>query len=321
MLRPFIVTLGLAAVFAVVFNPLKRRLVMRMPAGPAAFCTLIIGVVCVLVPASLLSVQIFNEAQSLYGTLSQPGSISQVQEALTSFGTALEPTIPGSQAYFSAVSDNLTDYARRGLSWGLGHAGTLFTGTLTFLIHLFVFMMTLYYLLKEGPKLMDAVGRFSPLTKDETSTLVARLSTTINSVVRGSLVIALLQGLLTAIGFTIFGISNSILWGSLAVVAALIPTVGTGLIFIPAVLFLLYMGHAGSAIGLAVYGFLGVGIVDNLLRPYLLGGKASIHPLLILLSVLGGIALFGPGGLFLGPLVISLLLGLLSIYAPARQNA
>jgi predicted PurR-regulated permease PerM len=322
MLRPFLVTIGLAAVFAVVFTPLHKRLLrMRLPASIAALLTLIIGTVCVLVPTTYLGIQLFREAENVYSVISQPGSITQAQAALVSLGGHLEPSIPGAQAYFQSLSMNLGAFARQGLSWGLSHAGILFSGTLAFLLQLFVFMMTLYYLLKEGSRLKGAIERFSPLSSTETAELITRLIRTINSVVRGTFVIALIQGALTAVGFTIFGIPNGVLWGTVAVIGALIPSVGTALVFIPAFLYLLFVGHTGAAIGLAIYGLCGVGIVDNFLRPYLVGGRASIHPLLVLFAVLGGLALFGPGGLFLGPLVFSLLLGLLSIYTPSSRSS
>ena len=115
-------------------------------------------------------------------------------------------------------------------------------------------------------------------------------------------------------------LGNGILWGTVTVFAALIPSIGSGFVTVPGAIYLLATGHIGNGIGLAIWGLLFIGLVDNVLRPYLLAGRASIHPLLILLSVLGGLALFGPGGLFLGPLIISLLLGLLSIYAPERDD-
>jgi len=321
MLRPFLVTVGLAAVFAVIFAPLNKSLIRaRFPKALAALATLIIGVVCVAVPLSFLGVQLFHEAQDVYTSVSEPGSAARLQHAITSIGHSLDSSVPGSQPYFQSLSDNLTTYVRQSLSWGLNHAGVIFSGTLSFLLQAFVFLMTLYYFLKEGSRLGDAIGRFSPLAPAETEALTARLKQTIDSVVKGSLFIALIQGALTAVGFLIFGIPNSVLWGSVAVIGALIPSVGTALVMVPGVLYLLFVGHTGSAIGLALYGFIGVGTVDNFLRPYLVGGKASIHPLLVLLSVLGGVAFFGAGGLFLGPLIISLLLGLLSIYTPSRPQ-
>lgn len=320
MLRPFLVTVGMAAVFAVIFQPLNRRFAKRMPRGPAAFATLLIAIVCFAVPLTFLGVQFFRESQNVYGLLSQPGSIEHTQQALIGLGQKLDPTIPGAAAYVATLSTKIGAYAHQGVNLGFGYAGSVVTGTFAFILQLFVFLMTLYYILKEGPWLKKAIERFSPLTVTETNELFERLSRTISSVVRGTLLIALIQGALSAIGFTIFGVPNSVLWGTVAVFASMIPAIGVAAVFVPAVLFLLFTGHAGAGIGLAIFGTLVVGTIDNFLRPFLMSSRASIHPLLILLSVLGGVAFFGFAGLFLGPLVISLFLGLLSIYAPAGRS-
>lgn len=322
MLRPFLITVGLAAVFAVIFTPLHGKFMRaRLPESLAALLTLVIGILLVAVPVSFLSVQLFKEAQSVYTAISEPGRIAQTQVAISTIGQSLNATIPGASSYIDSVVANIGAYAKQGLGWSLSHAGAVFSGTLSFLLQFFVFMMTLYYFLKEGPRLKKTIERFSPLSPAETTALSARLTLTINSVVRGTLVIAIIQGALTAVGFLIFGISNAVLWGTVAIIGALIPSLGTAIVFVPAVLYLLAISHTGGAIGLAIFGLFGVGVVDNFLRPYLVGGKASIHPLLILLSVLGGLAFFGPGGLFLGPLVISLLIGLLSLYTPSNGKA
>lgn len=320
MLRPFLVTVGLAAVFAVIFLPLHRRLAKRVPRGLAAFATLLVAVICFAVPLTFLGIQFFREAQNVYELLSQPGSIEHAQQALVALGQRLDPAIPGAAAHIATLSANLGAYAHQGLNLSFGYAGSFVTGTFAFILQLFVFLMTFYYFLKEGSWLKKAIERFSPLTVSETNDLFDRLSRTISSVVRGTLLVALVQGALTTIGFAIFSIPNSVLWGTAAVFASMIPAIGVAAVFVPAVLLLLFTGHTGAGIGLALFGTLVVGTIDNFLRPYLMSSRASIHPLLILLSVLGGVAFFGFAGLFLGPLVISLFLGLLSIYAPAGRS-
>jgi predicted PurR-regulated permease PerM len=321
MLRPFLVTVGLAAVFAVVFMPVYGRFKRaKLSDSLASLMTILVGLVLVALPLTFLSTQLFQEAQNVYVAVAQPGGFAQAQGALGSVGDYLDARIPGAGVYFDSLSENLSTYVRNALSWGLGQAGAFFSGTLAFLLQFFVFLMTLYYLLKESSRLRLAIARFSPLSKVETATLTARVDRTIASVVRGTLVIAIIQGALTAVGFYLFGIPNPVLWGTVAIIGALIPSVGTALVFIPAVLYLLFIGSTGAGIGLGLFGLLFVGLTDNILRPILVGGRASIHPLLILLSVLGGLALFGPAGLFLGPLVISLLLGLLSLTTPPHEE-
>lgn len=320
MLLPFLATIGLAAVFAVIFSPINRRFEASMPRMAAALLTLLIAIACFALPLVFLGVQFFREAHNVYFLLSQPDSISHAQQALVSIGNKLDPTIPGARAYLDTLSTHLNEYVHQAAEFGLGYVGTFFTRTFSFLLQLIVFLMTLYYLLKEGPRLKRGIEKFSPLSSSETAEIFDRMVRTISSVMRGALLISLLQGVLTAIGFAIFGISNSVLWGTIAVLAALLPGIGVAIVFIPAVLYLLAIGHLGAGIGLALFGIIVIGAVDNLLRPYVLGSRSSIHPLLVLLSVFGGLAFFGPAGLFLGPLVISLLLGLLSIYAPGGRS-
>ena len=155
----------------------------------------------------------------------------------------------------------------------------------------------------------------SPLNDKEDEGVFDRLELAVNSVIKGNLVIALVQGVLTTIGFMLFGVPNAILWGTVAAVAALIPGIGTGLVFIPAVAFLFFTGANVPAFGLFIWGALGVGLIDNFLGPKLVGSGMKLHPLLVLLSVLGGLMYFSPAGVFLGPLSLSLLFALLSIYA------
>ncbi|MDB4992530.1 MAG: hypothetical protein JWL75_775 [Parcubacteria group bacterium] len=319
MLRPFLVTIGLAAVFAVILTPLHKALQrIKLPQTLAALLSVLIGIVVLGLILSFVGVQLFREAHSLYIVVSQPGSVEHTKNAITSFGTSLNPTFPGAAAYFASIAGNISVYAQQALGWSFGQVGSVVTTTLDFLLQLFAFIMTLYYLLREGPRLRRAVEQYSPLTIGETSALISRLILTISSVVRGTLFVSVILGVFTTLAFLIFGIPNSTLWGTVAVIASLIPSIGAGLVFVPGVIYLAYLGHTGAAIGLAIFGTLGVMGIDYLLRPYLMGGKSQIHPLLILLSVFGGLLFFGPAGLFLGPLVISLLLGLLSIYAPAQ---
>lgn len=320
MLRPFLATVGLAAVFAVIFSPISRWLEKRMHRVAAALLTLLIAIACFALPLVFLGIQFFREAHSVYSLLSEPGSIAHTQQALVSVGDKLNPTIPGARAYFTELSMHLNDYVHQAADVGIAYVGTFFTRTFSFLLQLVVFLMTLYYLLKEGPRLKRGIEKFSPLSVKETADIFDRMVRTISSVLRGALLISLIQGVLTAIGFTIFGVSNSVLWGTVAFLAALLPGIGVAIVFVPAVLYLAVIGHIGGGIGLALYGIIVIGTVDNLLRPYILGSRSSIHPLLVLLSVFGGLALFGPAGLFLGPLVISLLLGLLSIYSPGGRS-
>ena len=205
-------------------------------------------------------------------------------------------------------------YAREAASWLLQHTGVAFAGIATFFLQTFIFLMTLYYLLRDGDRLKQFLIEVSPLRDTDDTIIFDKLGAAVNSVVKGKLFIGLIQGVLTGIGFAFFGVPSPVLWGFIAAVFSLVPPLGTALVTVPAIFYLFFIGDMFSVIGLTIWGIFGVGLVDNILGPKMIGRGMQLHPLLVLLAVLGGLAFFGPIGLFLGPLTVSLLVALLSLY-------
>ena len=188
------------------------------------------------------------------------------------------------------------------------------------MVGIFIFLIALYYLFKDGHKLKTAVVALSPLQDIHDETIFDKLVLAINSVIKGSLAVAFIQGILTAVGLAIFGVPNAVLWSSVAAITALIPGIGTALVLLPAILYLYFSGQTLFAVGLLLWGMTAVGLVDNFLGPKLVERGMRLHPFLILLSILGGISFFGPLGFLLGPLVLSLLFALLEIYFAIRKE-
>lgn len=299
--KPFLYALILAIVFATVFGPIhKKMLVMtRERNALAALLTTISVLIVIIVPLTLVGIQIFQEASGLYSSLTINGGAIDIFKR------------------FSPVpidSLDINQYLKQGLSWLLQHLGPLFGNVAKIIVSVFIFLVALYYLFKDGHKLKAAVIALSPLQDIHDEIIFNKLELAINSVIRGNLVVALVQGILTAIGFAIFGVPNAALWGSVAAVAALIPGIGTALVLLPAILYLYFSGETFFAVGLLIWGMTAVGLVDNFLGPKLASRGMRLHPFLILLSILGGIGFFGPLGFLLGPLVLSLLFALLEIY-------
>lgn len=318
ILSPFLSPLALAAVFAVVLQPLYKKILHRVGNSEAlaATATLFIALIGILIPLAFLGTQIFREAALFYNSLDQGGSNQNLIVTVTrSVGEKFDIFLPGSGDFFANLSDNLDMYFKQGLTWLIENLGVALSGISVLLLDLFIFFISLYYLLRDGPKLKREIIKLSPLDDKEDGIVFTRLEAAVNSVIKGSLLIALIQGTLTAIGFAIFGIPNSVLWGTITVIAALIPGIGTSLVILPGVIYLFATGSTISAIGLFVWGVAAVGLIDNILGPKLLGRNLQLHPLFVLLSVLGGIAFFGPIGIFLGPLTMSLLFAFISTYS------
>lgn len=321
VLEPFLIPLALGIIFSVILHPLYSRLtrVTRGRESLAAFLTVLVAVLVVGAAAGLLGARVISEAQQFFsGTEVSRGTVvSMAERAAPIIGRY----IPGAEAQVAEAAANIEGYARAGVSWLAGHIGTAFAGLASALLSLFVFFVSLYYLLRDGSALRKKLIDLSPLTNIDDEMVFGRLGLAVNSVVKGQLSIAFIQSVLTGIGFAIFGVPSPALWGMVAFLAALVPSVGTALVIAPAVAFLLFTGSIGMGIGLAIWGILAVGLIDNFLAPRLISQGMQLHPLLVLLAVLGGIALFGAAGIFLGPLTLSLLFALLSLNKYLIENS
>ncbi len=314
MFFPFLITLAIATAFAVVLQPLYKALlkIMKGRASIASILTILITALLILGPLMLIGIQIVQEATALYE------HISENQDSIPeNFFGMIEDYV---HLYVPGIEIDLQSYVGQGTSWVAQHLGSFFAGTLGTLLQIFIGVIAFYYLLKDGKKFVIALIGLSPLADLHDESIFRRLELAVNSIIKGSLLIALIQGITSGIGFAIFGVPSATLWGLLAAVGALIPGVGTAIVIGPAVLYLFLMGQTGSAIGLAIWGTIAVGMIDNFLGPVLVGRGVRIHPLFILLSVLGGIQFFGPLGFILGPLVLSLLFALLDIYKMLYLN-
>ncbi len=321
--RPFLVPLVLAAVFASVLQPLYRVLFRHMQSVPglASFTAMLIAVVCILIPLTLISVQITSDAQNLYSSLSGGEGKLYLDTAAGYANDTVSRYAPSLALSPAELSASVDQSMKDGLSWLVQNLGGAFGGAARTLLSVFVFLIALYYLLRDGARLKQVIIEMSPLADTEDKVVFARLELAVRSVIRGSLMIALIQGILTGIGFAFFGVPNSILWGVAAAFAALIPGIGTSLVLAPGVAYLFIIGAVTPAVGLLLWSVLAVGLIDNFLGPKLVGRGMQLHPLLVLLSVFGGLVFFGPAGIFLGPLCTSLLFALLSIYQHVSKQS
>lgn len=309
LLFPFMPALVLSAIIATACYPLYLRIQKLVPgrgAGISSFLTTILVFLLVIVPVGAVGYLIFLEAATFYAAVSAGNSIS------------IAPTLSLLQdiilRYAPNANIDITSYAQQGAGWIASSMGTIFASTASLIAMLLIAFIGLYYLFKDGERLIKTLIRLSPLPDKADAKIIDRLARSVRSVLIGSLSVGLIQGVLTAIGFTIFGVPQAILWGMVAAIAALIPAIGTSLVFIPTVAFLVISGSYTPAIGVAVWGVVIVGLVDNFLGPYLMSRGATMHPFLVLVSALGGLSVFGPVGFVLGPVIMSFFIALLEIY-------
>lgn len=314
--HPFLIILALATIFALILQPLYRITLHGMKSSPglAAFATILISIVCILLPLIFISTQIVDDAQNLYTSLSDGSGQTYLNTLLAYTNDIVARYVPSMALSGTELSVSIDQYMKDGLVWLIQNLGGAFGGISRFLFSFFIFLIALYYLLRDGTKLKKTIIEASPLSNTIDTIVFKRLELAVHSIIRGSLTIALIQGVLTSLGFMVFGIPNSILWGVVAAFSALIPGIGTSLVLAPGVLYLFIVGATVPAIGLLIWSIFAVGMIDNFLGPKLIGRDMQLHPLVVLLSIFGGLMFFGPSGIFLGPLCISLFLALISIH-------
>ncbi|MEO5646685.1 MAG: AI-2E family transporter [Candidatus Paceibacterota bacterium] len=302
---PFLITIILGIVFSVLLHPLYKWIVryVRFP-SLASFLTILSFIIILCMPLFLIGLVVIKQSQTMLDWLSTHGSLDTAVNNLTIW----------LHNFFPHVSFDLQAKVNAFVA-GLASKGvTVFTATISTLISFLLLLLTMYYFLKDGKSWTETVIAVSPLSEESNTKIITVLQKAINGIVKGYLVIGLAQGVVTGIGLFIFHVPHAVLWGLLAAVASLIPNIGTGLISIPVVIFLFLSNKMGPAIGYALWAIFISGTVDNVLNPFVVGKQIAIHPMLVLFSVLGGITLLGPVGLIIGPLVVSLIYALTSVY-------
>ncbi len=207
----------------------------------------------------------------------------------------------------SAVLERLAGGAQRVLQGGLA-------GATEALFELLLFLMMLFFLLRDGERLRGELTAISPLSASQEEMIVANVSRTVRGVLQALVLVPVVQGLVAGVGFVLFGVPSPMLWSVAVVLAAFVPIVGSPLGWLPAVAWLFVYGSGWQWLGLLVYGTLLISGIDNVVKPLVLQGVARIHPLLAFLSILGGLFAFGPLGFLIGPVVLSLVLSAIRIY-------
>ena len=297
-----------ALIFSIVSKPLYggiRKFVKNE--SFASFFTVLAITVIVVAILVFVGTRLFQETRDLYDRLANGLDSDFLNQVLTFVGGERG----GSELN---VIENLGTYLRQIAGWLLEHLSPIFSGLINFFGTFFLSLLALYYLLRDGEKFEKTLKSLSPLSGRDNDKILEQLKTAAHSVINGSLMVAVVQGVFAGLGFLIFGVPNATLLGLVTILASLLPVVGTAIIVMPAVGYLFLSGAVLQGVGLFLWGVFIVGVIDNVLRPKLIERGTKIHPLLILLSVLGGISTFGFMGFLIGPLVLSFLFALLSIY-------
>ncbi len=309
IMSPFLGALALSAIIVTICGPVHERIKARTPKQnktAAALITTLLVLVIIIIPIILLSSLLVKEVVGFYTDL-RSGQDFALSEVVTVVETRVQQFVPG---YQIDISSQLSVAGE----WLATHFGAIFAGTVSTIFTFILSILGSFYFFRDGKELMQILIKASPLPDQEDQVIFERMAKAVRAVATGTLLLAIIQGTLVAVGFWLFGVSRPILWGSVASLGALMPGIGTTIVTVPAVLYLFATGSSVMAGGLLLWSVLIVGLVDNLVGPYLIGRGNNMHPFVILISVLGGIALFGPLGFIVGPVISTLFFVLLEIY-------
>lgn len=326
VIKPFISSILFAAVLSYVFFPLNKwfKKVLKGK-NRAALITTIIILLIAIIPTIFVAKSLITESYSAYILTKQKlitadfceGSESFVCKTVNTF----EEEIIG-QDFNSYFKSTLEDFSSKAIS-GIYN---FIRGIADSIFKIFMFFILTFFLLRDGNKLMDKIYNLMPFKKKERDRIIKEVSDLLHAVIYGSILIAIVQGILAFFGFWIFGVNNPLLWGLIVLFAAFVPFLGSAAGWLPVSLITLagaFMDVDGSGILkgilLLVYCTFIVSGVDNLLKPKLIGDRSNLHPALIFLGVAGGLYLLGPIGVFVGPVVMALLVVFVQLYEEYKK--
>lgn len=325
LIAPYFGAIVWGVVAGILFAPVNRRL--RIALGGrrnlAAALTLLLILALVIAPAFLLGISLVQEATSIYARLEggqidftatferlRGGLPGWMREMLDSTGlTDFEAT---RRMVSAGVASGLQSIASRALLFG--------QGALSFLAALGVMLYLTFFLLRDGEKIGRKVSAALPLRSDLRDALLANFIIVVRATMKGSVVVAAIQGFVGGVIFWMLGVEGSLLWGLLMGFFALVPAVGTGIVWLPVAIYLLATGSIWQGIVLIFCGFFIIGLIDNVLRPMLVGKDTRLPDFVVLISTLAGLDLFGLNGFIVGPMIAALFIAVWNLVSEWRER-
>jgi predicted PurR-regulated permease PerM len=323
MIRSFLLTILLAAIFTGLSYPVYRWLLRRVGGRQAlaAIATLLVLLVLVMAPVLVVLGAGANEALRVSETIrprlqrlvDTPGEFDSRLRALPGY-ERIEP-------YRDQILTKAGELVGATSAFLFSALSATTRATALFIFHFFVLLYTMFFFLIGGPRLLDGVLAYLPLTEADKQRMLGKFVSVTRATLKGTILIGVAQGLFGGLAFWALGLDGPIFWGTVMTMLSIIPGVGGALVWVPAAIILVSIGEVWRGIALAAFCALVVGSVDNLLRPRLVGRDTQMHQLLIFFSTLGGLLLFGVMGFILGPILAALFVTAWEMFGTAFKTA
>lgn len=326
IIKPFLIAIIISAVLAYIFYPLYEKLNNKIK--KKNFSALIVSIfiiILIAIPTFFTVGAIAKESQVVYirakqvfvtGDIFSIGCSAEEHGVACSISNWMRDLIQN-----PSIRYNLEDSLRKTTGYITEVASDFVLSIPSIILNIFVTFFTLFYFFRDGDKLVRRIRHLLPVKKKYQKKIMREFDEASYGIIYGSLIVALMQGAVGAVGFFLFGVNSPIIWGIIMAIFALVPFLGTALVWVPFSAVLLVQGFGTDSqslilkgIGLILYGALVISTIDNLAKPLIIGKKGKIHPVLVLVGVLGGILVFGFIGFIIGPLIIAISMTFLSIY-------
>jgi len=317
LIAPFLSALLWAAILTLALYPIHKR-ILRMVKDRkdlAAACTTLLAVLLVIVPAIFLLSICVSQAIALYDWTSGEIQSGRLMELWDNLLSTLSQKIKQHPAFITIdIRDVIVKSVGDVSSILASQIGAFLKNTLILAVNLLVMLISLFFLLKNGESYYQAFLDMLPFASEHKHSISKKIHGTFTAVLYGVFLIAVMQGVLTGIGFALFGVPYAVFWGFLAIVLAILPVGGTALVWIPGAIYLFLVNGPLPGILLGLWGFILVSLPDNFLKPLIIGKKANIPTFFLFISILGGLYVYGILGVLFGPLIITLITAFVEIY-------
>lgn len=326
ILWPFYGALFWGTVLAIMFEPFHRQLLVAMPGrkNSAALLTLLLSLVVVIFPLALVTAALVQEGTAVYeeirsGSLDFGAYFQQIIDALPAWIVRLLDRFD--MGNLMAMQEKLSTAAAEGGQRIATQALAIGQITFEFIVSFGIMLYLLFFFLRDGRSLSRKIKEAIPLSNEHKRNLFGKFTTVIRATVKGNIVVAIVQGALGGVMFWILGIQSPLLWGVAMAFLSLLPAVGTALIWGPVAIYFLFTGAIWQGVVLIAFGVLVIGLVDNVLRPILVGKDTQMPDYVVLISTLGGMALFGLNGFVIGPVIAALFIAAWDIFSTAELDS
>jgi predicted PurR-regulated permease PerM len=295
IIAQFIPSLFIAAILAIIFYPIFNKINSKIKRrGISAGLTMILIFILITIPLLFMTGPIIRETSAL-------------QQSIASFDfDGVSNTIQKLTHIEVNLGLYVKDYTSKLSGFLINATSNIFLSIMRGFLQIFVIAFTMFYLLMQGPKVLKHLKKILPLAKESKNRLFKDVQNTTNGIIFGLVLSGIAQGIAGSIGLWLAGVPNAIFWGIMITILAILPAIGASVIWVPASIYLLSINRIIPAVLLFLYGFFLINTIENVLKPKWIGKKAKIHPVVILLGLLGGLSLFGFAGILIGPLVLSL---------------